>query len=108
MLKKKIKKKIIIALAPVVLVGAFVLVIVCALVTLDFFGTNETDGYVEENEAIINQSNNLNNSEKKRSHLEYVFKNNFSKINKSCNEFEKSKTFIKQMNGNILDLREFL
>ena len=51
MLKKKIKKKIILALAPVVLIGTFVLIIVCALVTLDFFGTNETDGYVEENEV---------------------------------------------------------
>ena len=58
--------------------------------------------YVEENEAIINQSNNLNNSEKKKSHLEYVFKNNFSKINKSCNEFEKSKTFIKQMKFDVI------
>ena len=31
------------ALAPVVLIGAVVIVIVCALVTLDFFGTNETE-----------------------------------------------------------------
>ena len=43
------------ALAPVVLIGAVVIVIVCALVTLDFFGTNETDGYVEENEEYAEQ-----------------------------------------------------
>ena len=36
--------------------------------------------YEEENEAIKNQSNNLNKSEKKKSHLEYVFENNFNKI----------------------------
>ena len=61
MLKKKIKKKIIIALAPVVLIGAVVIVIVCALVTLDFFGTNETDGYVEENEAYAEDYKNVLN-----------------------------------------------
>ena len=61
MLKKKIKKKIILALAPVVLIGAVVIVIVCALVTLDFFGTNETDGYVEENEAYAEDYKNVLN-----------------------------------------------
>lgn len=61
MIKKKIKKKIIMALAPVVLIGAVVIVIVCALVTLDFFGTNETDGYVEENEAYAEDYKNVLN-----------------------------------------------
>ena len=57
------KKKIIVALAPVIAIAGVVIVIVCALVTLDFFGTSETDGYVEENEeyasdykAVLNQN----------------------------------------------------
>lgn len=83
MLKKKIKKKIILALAPVVLIGAFVLIIVCALVTLDFFGTNETDGYVEENEAyaedykaVLNQNIKYGNGYVSLSRILYFYLEN--------------------------------
>ena len=62
-MKKKIKKKIIAILAPVVLVAGIVIVLVCALATLDFFSSSETDGYVEENEdyaddykAVLNKN----------------------------------------------------
>lgn len=85
MIKKKIKKKIIAILAPVVLVAGFVIVIVCALVSLDFFGTNETDGYIEENEAyaddykaVLNQNIKYGNGYVSLSRILYFYLENDS------------------------------
>ena len=43
------KKKIIMAIAPILAIALFLFVIVASLISLDFFGTNVTDGYVVEN-----------------------------------------------------------
>ena len=57
----------------------------------------ENQIFVEENEAFLNKSNGINSSLNKKSHVQYVHKNNFNKNNKNSYEYEKSKTFIKQM-----------
>ena len=56
MIKNKIKKKILMAILPAVgVIVLFFVVIAAVLVTLDFFGTNSTDGYVPENEQYAEQ-----------------------------------------------------
>ena len=56
MIKNKIKKKILMAVLPAVgVIVLFFVVIAAVLVTLDFFGTNSTDGYVPENEQYAEQ-----------------------------------------------------
>ena len=43
------KKKIIMAVAPILAIAFFLFVIVASLISLDFFGANVTDGYVVDN-----------------------------------------------------------